>query len=94
MYYVYIITNKENGTLYTGVTNDLNRRVWEHKQKAVKGFSKTYDLDILVYYEIFEDVNEAIHREKCIKKWNRKWKLKRINNMNPKWEDLYNKLEA
>lgn len=91
-YFVYILTNKPNGTLYVGVTNNLVKRIYEHKQKKVDGFTKKYDLDKLVYYEIYPDIEAAIHREKCIKEWQRKWKLKRINNMNPGWEDLYYKL--
>ncbi|MDR1477081.1 MAG: GIY-YIG nuclease family protein [Rickettsiales bacterium] len=87
--YVYIMTNRENGTLYTGVTSDLARRVYEHKNHIFKGFSKRHSLDKLVYYEIFDDIEEAIKREKCIKKWNRNWKLAKIDNMNPGWTDLY-----
>lgn len=70
-YYVYILTNKKNGTLYTGMTNNLERRVFEHKNKLVEGFSKKYNLKILVYFEQFQDVNKAILREKRIKKWKR-----------------------
>jgi len=88
-YHVYILTNKKCGTLYVGVTNDLVRRIYEHKNKLVEGFSKKYDLTHLVYYECFNTREEAIHREKCIKKWNRQWKTKRIAEFNPKWEDLY-----
>jgi len=88
-YFVYILTNKKNGTLYVGVSNDILRRVYEHKNKLVDGFSKQYDLTSLVYYECFDRPEDAIHREKCIKKWNRQWKTKRISEFNPKWEDLY-----
>ena len=90
--YVYIITNKRNGTLYTGVTSDLKKRIWEHKEGVVEGFSKKYGLKILVWYEVHDDINEAIKREKQIKKWERKWKLKRIEEMNPEWKDLYHDL--
>ncbi|TAL40018.1 MAG: GIY-YIG nuclease family protein [Alphaproteobacteria bacterium] len=91
-FYVYILTNKINGTLYVGVTNDLVRRGYEHKNKLVDGFSKKHDLTMLVYYECFNTAPDAIHREKCIKKWNRAWKLKRIHAFNPKWEDLYEQI--
>lgn len=83
------MTNFENGTLYTGVTNDLVRRVWEHKNKLVEGFTKKYELDKLVYFEVFEDVNYAISREKQIKGGSRKKKLDLINNFNKEWKDLY-----
>ncbi|GJL84890.1 MAG: excinuclease ABC subunit C [Micavibrio sp.] len=90
--YVYIITNKQNGTLYTGVTSDLKKRIWEHKEGVVEGFSKKYGLKILVWYEVHDDINEAIKREKQIKKWERKWKLRIIEEMNTGWADLYNDL--
>ena len=91
-YYVYIITNKRNGTLYVGMTNDLIRRVYEHKNDLVKGFTKKYGLHKLVYYESGGDVCEVIQREKQIKKWNRKWKLELIEKMNPNWDDLYTQI--
>jgi putative endonuclease len=87
--YVYIITNKRNGTLYTGVTSDLAKRVWEHKNGVVEGFSRKYELKDLVWYEVHDDIAEAIKREKQIKKWERKWKLRIIEEMNPDWDDLY-----
>ena len=87
--YVYIITNKKNGTLYVGVTNDLARRVYEHKNKVMKGFSSKYGLDKLVYYEMFEDEENAITREKILKRWNRNWKKDLIENFNLEWRDLY-----
>jgi len=90
--YVYIITNQRNGTLYVGVTSDLIKRVYEHKQKAVEGFSKKYDLTMLVWYEVHDDIKESIKREKAIKKWERHWKVKRIQEMNPEWNDLYETL--
>jgi len=86
------MTNKKYGTLYTGVTNDLVRRVSEHKQGVIKGFTKKYNLKMLVYYEIYNDIKEAIKREKAIKKWNRKWKIELIEKMNPDWNDLYNEI--
>ena len=88
-YYVYILTNRKNGTLYVGITNDLIRRVYEHKQKLADGFTKKYCIDMLVYYEITNDVISAIEREKQVKKWNRAWKLRLIKKMNPDWTDLY-----
>jgi len=91
-YYVYIITNKRNGTLYVGITNNLERRVYEHKEGTVKGFSSKYKVNKLVYYEETENVISAISREKCLKRWNRKWKLRLIEKENPNWEDLANKL--
>ena len=87
-YYVYIIASKRNGTLYTGVTNNLERRMYEHKNKMIDGFSKKYGVDKLVYFETTGDVNSAIEREKQIKKWNRKWKLRVIEGSNPEWQDL------
>lgn len=90
--YVYILTNKPNGTLYIGVTSDLKKRIWEHKNKVVEGFSEKYDLTRLVWYEVYEDISEAILREKRMKKWERSWKLKRIHEMNPDWDELYDTL--
>jgi putative endonuclease len=80
---------KENGTLYIGMTNDLLRRVYEHKKKIVKGFTTKYGADKLVYFEETNDVGGAIQREKQLKKWRRKWKLRLIESMNPEWNDLY-----
>lgn len=88
-YYVYIVASQRNGTLYTGVTNDVRRRVWEHKHGLVKGFTKEYGVDILVYFEQHEDIEQAILREKKIKRWKRKWKLDLIEKDNPDWKDLY-----
>jgi len=87
--YVYILFNQRNGTLYAGVTSDLIKRVWEHKNKIAEGFSKKYCVDKLGYYEIFEDINEAIAREKQIKAGSRKKKLALIEGINPNWNDLY-----
>lgn len=90
--YVYIITNRRNGTLYTGVTSDILKRIWEHKQGIVDGFSQKHSLKLLVWYEVHSEIEEAIKREKQIKKWNRKWKLRMIEEVNPFWKDLYNEL--
>ncbi|MBI4427354.1 MAG: GIY-YIG nuclease family protein [Candidatus Magasanikbacteria bacterium] len=88
-YYVYIMTNDRNGTLYTGVTNSLFRRVWEHKEKIKKGtFTDKYDIDMLVYYEGYTDPENAIMREKQIKAGSRKKKIALIEKMNPQWKDL------
>ena len=83
------MSSKPNGTLYIGVTSDLGKRIWEHKQKIVKGFTKKYSVDKLVYYEEFANINDAILREKRLKKWNRDWKLDLIEKLNPCWSDLY-----
>ena len=88
-YYVYIMASKRNGTLYIGLTNDLKRRVYEHKNSLIEGFTKRYTVHLLVYFEQHVDINYAIMREKRIKKWNRKWKLKLIEELNPDWDDLY-----
>ena len=90
--YIYILFNKRNGTLYTGVTSDLIRRVYEHKNKAYDGFTKKYNVDKLGYYEIYDNINIAIEREKQIKSRSRKYKLKLIENLNPNWLDLYWKI--
>ena len=90
--YVYILTNKKNGTLYIGVTSDLIKRIWEHKNKVVEGFTEKYNLDKLVYYEVFEDIENAILREKQLKKWHRDWKINQIEKTNPEWKDLYEEI--
>ena len=89
MYYIYIITNKRNGTLYIGVTNDLIKRIYQHKKKLINGFSKKYALDKLIFYESCEDIHSAIKREKVLKAWRRIWKIELIEKVNPNWRDLY-----
>ena len=89
-YYVYILTNKPRGTLYVGVTNDLVRRVYQHREGALPGFTKRYGLKQLVYFERYDTPTLAIQREKNIKHWSRMWKLDLINGSNPQWRDLYN----
>jgi len=89
---IYILTNKNNNVLYTGVTINLVKRIWEHKNKIVEGFSKKYNLHKLVYYEFFENINQAIIREKQIKAGSRKKKIDLINKFNPDWKDLYNQI--
>ncbi len=91
-YYVYILASKRNGTLYIGVTSNLIKRVYEHKKNLVDGFTKKYNIYKLVYYEITDDAESAIRREKQLKKWNRKWKINLIENSNPEWIDLYFRL--
>lgn len=90
--YVYIITNKTHSTLYIGVSHDLKKRMWEHKNKIIEGFSKRYNLNKLVYFEHYEDYEAAANRERRLKKWNRAWKERLINEANPKWNDLYDDL--
>jgi putative endonuclease len=87
-FHVYIMSNRPHGTLYVGVTRDLRRRVWEHKQGLLDGFTKTYGLNLLVYYEGYQRISDAIHREKRLKHWNRAWKIDLIEGINPGWEDL------
>lgn len=91
-YFVHILASKRKGTLYIGVTNNLIKRVYDHKQNMVEGFTKQYNVHNLVYFEIHEDVHEAILREKQMKKWNRQWKINLIENNNPEWNDLYNEI--
>ena len=88
MYYVYILTNKMYTTLYVGITNNLIRRMYEHKNKIFQGFTSKYNLDKLVYFEQTSSPNSAIEREKTLKKWARNKKLFLINQMNPEWKDL------
>jgi putative endonuclease len=91
-YYVYILTTAKNTALYTGVTNDLMRRIYEHKSDIVEGFTRRYKVHKLVYYEAVQDIMTAIAREKQIKSWNRRKKLMLINASNPDWRDLYNEI--
>ncbi len=91
-YFVYIMASKKNGTLYIGVSGDLIRRVFEHRNDLVEGFTKKYGVRKLVYYEHTNDVHGAIQREKMLKKWSRQWKIELIEKVNPDWHDLYNEL--
>ncbi|AVT77795.1 nuclease [Rhodopseudomonas palustris] len=88
-YYVYLLANGKHGTLYLGVTNDLVRRVHEHRSKTAPGFSERYGIDRLVWFEIYDDAIAAIPREKQLKKWRRDWKIRLIEDQNPDWVDLY-----
>jgi putative endonuclease len=92
LYCVYILTNRHHTVLYTGVTNDLRRRIYEHKSKLVEGFAKRYNVDKLVYYEVFEQPEYAIQREKQIKGGSRARKIALVNHLNPQWRDLYPEL--
>ena len=89
MYYVYLLASGKHGTLYIGVTNDLVRRVYEHKNKTIRGFTARYDVTKLVWYEAYDDPANAIAREKELKKWRRDWKIRLIEENNPDWSDLY-----
>ncbi|MRR17843.1 MAG: GIY-YIG nuclease family protein [Deltaproteobacteria bacterium] len=87
---VYMMASQKNGTLYIGVTSNLVKRVWEHKNDLVEGFTKRYKIDHLVWYEFHANIDSAIEREKNLKEWKRAWKLKLIEMQNPQWNDLYN----
>ena len=93
-YYVYLLASDKYGTLYLGVTNDIVRRVYEHKTKAVAGFPKRYAVDKLVWFEIYDDPISAIAREKELKKWRRDWKIRLIKEQNPQWTDLYSQIST
>ena len=88
-FYVYILCSKRNGTLYTGVTSNLKKRIYEHKNNLVEGFTKKYNVHLLVWYEVHESAESAITREKKIKEWKRAWKLALIEKDNPEWNDIY-----
>ena len=87
-YYVYILASKCNGTLYIGVTSDIHKRVWEHRNGVIPGFTKKYGIKTLVYYEVFDDVRAAIDREKRLKKYKHEWKINLIQQRNVEWQDL------
>jgi len=91
-FYVYILASRKNGTLYTGVTNDIARRVWEHRSGAAHGFTKRYSVKRLVYVEEFRTAEAAIRREKAIKRWPRQWKINAIEHENPEWFNLYRRV--
>ena len=94
LYCVYIMTNYPYGTLYVGVTSDLRRRVYEHREGLIDGFTKRHALRRLVYYECTSDVHAALNREKRLKRWKRVWKVKLIESVNPKWEDLWDEISS
>ena len=89
---VYLLASKRNGTIYIGVTSDLVKRIWEHKNNMTEGFTKRYKVHRLVWYQLHESMESAITREKRLKNWKRKWKLELIESSNPSWEDLYHEL--
>ncbi len=89
---VYILASKRNGTLYIGVTSNLVRRIWEHRNNLVEGFTERYGVHNLVWYELHESMGSAIQREKRLKEWKRRWKIQMIENANPNWEDLYHSI--
>jgi putative endonuclease len=89
---VYILASKRNGTLYVGVTSNLPKRIWEHKNEVVEGFTKRYGVHRLVWYEVHVCMESAIRREKALKKWNRAWKIRLIEETNPQWRDLYEEI--
>jgi putative endonuclease len=89
---VYILASKRNGTLYTGITSNLIQRVWQHKNNIIEGFTKKYNVKTLVFYEVHDNVESAIAREKRIKKWRRAWKLQLIESMNSEWNDLFEEI--
>ncbi|MGB5092680.1 MAG: GIY-YIG nuclease family protein [Parvibaculum sp.] len=91
--WIYMMTNRRDGTLYIGVTSDIARRAWEHREGAVEGFTKRYGLKRLVYMERHETINEALRRETRMKKWPRAWKVRLIHSINPEWHDLYETLQ-
>ena len=91
-YYVYVLASQRNGTLYVGVTSNLIKRIWEHKNKVIQGFTQKYSVDKLVYFEQYRDPENAIKREKRLKSYNRQWKLELVEKENPEWRDLYTEL--
>ena len=91
-YYVYILASKRNGTLYVGSTSELIKRIWQHKNNVVEGFTKKYGVNILVHYGIAETQEAAATRERQLKKWNRAWKIRLIEETNPEWKDLYEEI--
>ena len=93
-YFVYILTSQRNVTLYVGVTSDLSRRIWEHREGSPSGFTQKFGVTRLVYYERFQDIADAIRREKALKRWRRAWKLQLIEAENPQWLDLYETLNS
>jgi len=91
-FFVYILANRRNGTLYTGMTDNLARRIWEHRTDAVPGFTSKYGVKMLAWYEVHESRESAFTRERQLKKWNRAWKLKLIEQLNPQWRDLFDEV--
>ncbi len=92
LYAVYMLASSKKGVIYTGITSNLIKRTWEHKNEIVEGFTQKYKVKKLVYFEVHDDPEEAIKREKKLKRWRREWKIKLIEENNPKWKDLYDEL--
>jgi putative endonuclease len=92
MYHIYILANKRNGTLYVGCTSDLIKRIHQHKQREIKGFTEKYKVNLLVHYEMFYDINDAASRERNLKSWKRMWKISLIEKNNSEWKDLYEEM--
>ena len=92
MYWVYILASRKHGTIYIGVTNDLVRRIYQHKNKMSRGFTSQYSVGLLVWFEAYDDITTAIEREKELKKWRREWKINLIERDNPNWDDLYDSI--
>lgn len=92
--FIYILASKRRGTIYIGVTSDLAKRIWQHKNNTVEGFTDKYDVKLLVYYEAFDEITNAIEREKQLKRWHRQWKINLIEENNPDWDDLYKTLNG
>lgn len=90
--WIYIVTNKPNGIIYVGVTSDIRRRAWEHREGVMDGFTKKYGLKRLIYVEPHDRIEDAIRREKALKRWPRSWKVRLVNGVNPNWDDLYDSL--
>lgn len=93
-FYIYILSSLHNRVLYIGLTSDLQKRIWEHKNKIIKGFTQKYNVDRLVYYEVYDDAENAIKRERNMKEWKREWKIELIEKKNPEWKDLYDQICA
>ena len=93
-FYVYIMASKKGGTLYTGLTSILPKRTWEHKNEVADGFTKKYSVRRLVYYEVFDEFEAAVKREKSLKRWRRQWKINLIEKENPDWNDLYGRIAS
>ncbi|NEV49771.1 GIY-YIG nuclease family protein [Wolbachia pipientis] len=91
-YYVYILTSKHNKALYIGITSNLTKRIWEHKNKVISGFTSKYNVQKLVYFEVFQDVGSALNRGKLLKSWKREWKIDLVERENPNWADLYDEI--
>ena len=93
-FYIYILASKKGGFLYIGITSNLSKRIWEHKNEITKGHTSKYSIKRLVYYEVYDDFDNAVKREKTLKKWRRQWKIDLIEKNNPEWNELYREIAA